>query len=218
MPTFREVAVAAYCPRKLYYRRRASEAELEPPDEVERVRDLAYRYPTLLADDDALAAAPVEVTPTQFRSRLGAAKARLEDWAALADPAERDVLVDGADCRGRIHKRLPGPGLSLVFAGEPPEHGVWQPQTVRLVAAARALAAERDASVERVYAEYPAHGVVRAVTVDRRRRGAYRAALRTARSIDGPPARTQQRAKCEACDFAGRCGVSTASLLSKLGR
>jgi CRISPR-associated exonuclease Cas4 len=218
MPTFREVAVAAYCPRKLYYRRRASEAELGAPPEVERIRALAHRYPELLADGAALERAPIDVTPTQLRSRLGAAKARLDAWEALADPPARDVLVDGADCRGRIHKRLPGPSLSLVFAGEPPEHGVWHPQTVRLVAAARALADEREAPVERVYAEYPAHGVVRAVRVDRRRRGAYRAALRTARSIDGPPARTQQTAKCEPCDFADRCGVSTASLLSKLGR
>jgi len=76
MPTFREVAVAAYCPRKLYYRRRASEAELGAPPEVERIRVLAHRYPELLADGAALERAPIDVTPTQFRSRLGEGPAR----------------------------------------------------------------------------------------------------------------------------------------------
>lgn len=216
MLTFREVAVAAYCPRKLYYRRRASDAELGPPPEVERVRSLATRYPAVLTDDEALADAPIEVTPTQFRSRLGSAKASLDAWDDLADPPERDVLVTGGDCRGKLHKRLPGPSLSLVFAGEPPENGVWHPQTVRLVAAAQALADERETPVERVYAEYPAYGVVRAVSLDRRRVGAYREALRTARSVDGPPARTDQQAKCEPCEYANECGVQTRSLLTKL--
>lgn len=216
MPTFREVAVAAYCPRKLYYRRRASDAELGPPPAVERIRALADRYPELLDDDRELAAAPIEVTPTQYRSRLGAAKARLGAWDGLADPPGRDVLVDGEDCRGRIHKRLPGPSLSLVFGGEPPDNGVWHPQSVRLVAAAQALADDRGAPVERVYAEYPAYGVIRGVTLNRQRVGAYRAALRTARSVDGPPARTDQRAKCEPCEYVGECGVRTRSLLTKL--
>jgi CRISPR-associated exonuclease Cas4 len=216
MPTLREVEVAAYCPRKLYYRRRASDAELGPPAEIERIRALADRYSELLGDDDALEAAPIQVTPTQYRSRLGAAKARLDAWGALVEPPERDVLVDGEDCRGRLHKRLPGPSLSLVFGGEPPENGVWHPQSVRLVAAAQALADEREAPVERVYAEYPAYGVIRAITLDRRRVGAYREALRTARSVDGPPARTDQQAKCEPCEYAGECGTQTRSLLTKL--
>lgn len=216
MPTFREVAVAAYCPRKLYYRRRACEQELGPPPRVRRIRELADRYPALLADDAALARAPIEPTPTQYRSRLGATKARLDAWTALCEPVDRDVLVDGEETRGRIHKLLPGPSLSLVFAGAPPDNGVWHPQTVRLVAAARALADERDAPVDRVYAEYPAHGVIRRVDVDRRRRGAYHEALHTARTVDGPPARTSQRTKCQPCEFTDRCGVRTTSLLSRL--
>jgi CRISPR-associated exonuclease Cas4 len=216
MPTFREVAVAAYCPRKLYYRRRADEEALGPPPEVRRIRALADRYPELLASDEALAAAPIEPTPTQYRSRLGATKARLDAWDALCDPLDRDVLVAGEETRGLIHKLLLGPSLSLIFAGDPPDTGVWHPQTVRLVAAARALAADREADVERVYAEYPAHGLVRAVDLDRRRRGAYREALRTARTVDGPPARTDSRTKCQPCEFADRCGVRTRSLLSRL--
>jgi CRISPR-associated exonuclease Cas4 len=215
MPTFREVAVAAYCPRKLYYRRRASDADFGPPPAVERVRELAFRYPAVL-DGNGLADAPIEVTPAQYRANLGAAKAGLSAFAALCDPPARDVLVDGEDCRGRIHKRLPGPSLSLVFAGDPPDQGVWHPQSVRLVAAARALGTVESATVDRVYAEYPAHGVIRAVDVGRRRRGAFREALRTAQSVSGPPPRTDSRAKCAPCEFSDRCGVVTQSLRSRL--
>jgi CRISPR-associated exonuclease Cas4 len=215
MPTFREVAVAAYCPRKLYYRRRASDADRGPPPAVERIRDLAFRYPEIL-DGGGLDDAPIHVTPAQFRANLGAAKAGLSAFAALCDPPARDVLLDGEDCRGRIHKRLPGPSLSLVFAGDPPDQGVWHPQSVRLVAAAQALEAAESATLDRVYAEYPAHGVIRAVDVGRRRRGAYREALRTARSVDAPPPRTNNRAKCGPCEFSDRCGVATRSLRSRL--
>jgi CRISPR-associated exonuclease Cas4 len=219
MQAFTDVATAAYCPRKLYYRRR-DPAEREIPAEVRERRALAFRYPDLLADEGALRASPVEVTPTQFRSRLGAAKARLDAWSGLVDPDGRDVLLTGKDCRGIAHKRFAGPSgptLSLVFTGEPPPEGVWEPQSVRLVAAAKALAWEREQPVERVYAEYPCHGVVRAVEVGARRAAAYREALRAARSIDGPPPRVDNDAKCAPCEFSGECGVRTRSLRSLLG-
>jgi CRISPR-associated exonuclease Cas4 len=215
MTTFREVAVAAYCPRKLYYRRRACDETLGPPPAVDRIRDLAFRYPAIL-EGGGLDDAPIAVTPTQYRTNLGSAKARLEAFPALCDPPARDVLLDGEDCRGRIHKRLPGPSLSLAFAGDPPDEGVWHPQSVRLVAAARALSCVESAPVDRVYAEYPAHGVIRAVDVGRRRRGAYREALRAARSVDSPPARTDSRSKCAPCEYSDRCGVATQSLRSRL--
>jgi len=216
MLPFREVATAAYCPRKCYYRRRDPDVDRGPPPEVIAVRDLAFDYPTLLADDDALEAAPIAVTPTTFRSTLGAARARLDAWDALTEPADRDVFVSGDDCHGVVHKLLDGPTLSLVFAGDPPDRGVWHPQSVRLVAAARALADERGTPVERVYAEYPAHGAIRVVDVTARRLGAYRAARRTARSIDGPPARTRDKQKCDPCEYGDRCGVRTRSLLGRL--
>jgi len=216
MLPFRDVATAAYCPRKCYYRRRDPDRDRTPPPAVVAVRDLAFDYPTLLDDADALRSAPIAVTPTTYRSNLGAARARLDAWDAIADPADRDVFVSGEDCRGVVHKLLDGPTLSLVFAGDPPDRGVWHPQSVRLVAAARALADERETPVERVYAEYPAHGLVRAVDVDARRLGAYRAALRTARSIDGPPPRTRDKVKCDPCEFTDRCGVRTRSLLGRL--
>ncbi len=220
MHSFRDVETAAYCPRKLYYRRRADDTG-EVPDEVETRREVAFSYEQLLEDDDALASAPLAVTPTQFRSRLGCARARLnaDDWRRLVDPAGRDVLLSGRDCRGIAHKQLDTtpPSASLVFTGDPPESGVWHPQSVRLMAVAKALSWETETRVERVFAEYPTHGVIREVAVDARRSAEYREAVRIADSIDGPPPRTDNRSKCEPCEFSGECGVRTRSLRSLLG-
>jgi CRISPR-associated exonuclease Cas4 len=221
---FRDVATAAYCPRKLYYRRRQPDPDGTPPD-VDRTREVAFCYERLLDDDDALDRAPIAVSRTQFRSRLGAAKARLDDgvWEGLVEPDSRDVVLSGRECRGVAHKLFQdgpssgGPTLSLVFAGDPPRQGVWEPQSVRLVAAAKALSWERETGVERVFAEYPAHGVVRAVELTTRRKAAYREAVRTADTIDGPPARVDTDAKCAPCEFSDRCGTRTRSLRSLLG-
>lgn len=216
MHAFRDVATAAYCPRKLYYRKRQPD-EPETPDSVEQRRELAFQYERLLADDERVREAPIAVSPTTYRSRLGCLKARLSAWDALADPDERDVLLTGRECRGIAHKLLPEPTLSLVFAGEPPDQGVWQPQSVRLVAAAKALSWERETAVERVYAEYPAYGVVREIELGTRRRAQYREAVRTAETIDGPPARADNDAKCAPCEFSEECGTETRSLRTLLG-
>ena len=216
METFRDVETAAYCPRKLYYRRRDPEAD-DPPSEVADVRELAFRYDELMTDDAALAAAPTALTPTQYRSRLSRSRAQFDDWDALADPDRREVHLAGRECRGVAHKVLDDPPRpSLVFTGDPPTNGVWEPQTVRLVAAAKALAWERERPVETAIAEYPAHGVVREIPLTTRRKAAYRSALRTARAIDGPPARVGNDAKCSPCDYREECGVQTRSLRSLL--
>ncbi|MBX0286677.1 hypothetical protein EGH22_10085 [Halomicroarcula sp. F28] len=215
--TFRELETAAYCPRKLYYRRREG-----PPDvseDIERIRRLACEYERLLTDDAALLSAPIEPDPGTVRERLRGARERLDAWDGLADPVETDVYLAGKDARGIAHKLVAtGEGTvpSLVFAGRPPEQGVWEPQSVRLVAAAKALSWERERPVERTFAEYPAYGVVRTVDVTARRSGQYRRALRTAESIDGPPARATNDAKCEPCDYREQCGVRTRSLRSLL--
>jgi len=218
MHAFRAVETAAYCPRKLYYRRRSPDPEI--PDEVEAKRQLAFEYEQLLEDDDALTAAPIQVTPTQYRSRLGCAKARLDTWEHLVDPTDREVFLSGRECHGVAHKLLDTdpPSLSLAFAGSPPEEGVWEPQSVRLIAAAKALSWEREQQVDRVFAEYPAYGVIRGVDVTVRRTAAYREAVRTADAIDGPPARVDNPAKCEPCEYQSECGVKTRSLRSLLGR
>lgn len=218
MHAFRDVETAAYCPRKLYYRRQSSE-DVPTPEAVEAKRELAFHYEQLLTDDDALEAAPIEVTPTQYRSNLGCVRARLDCWDEIANPAVREAFVQGRDCHGIVHKLLATdePTLSLVFAGRPPRQGVWQPQSVRLVAAAKALSWERETEVGRAFAEYPAYGIVREIEIDVRRTATYRAAVRTASAIDGPPARTNQRSKCTPCEFQPKCGVRTRSLRSLLG-
>ena len=249
MHSFRAVETAAYCPRKLYYRKR-SPAE-ETPEAVTRLRDLASAYETVLADERALQSAPIEVTPTQFRTQIGRARARLttEEWNALCTPVARDILLTGRECRGRIHKLLhidtdasdstPDAqerttletdedafdlsdserlSLSLVFAGRPPETGVWHAQSVRLMAAAKALSWECQTQIKRVFVEYPAYGVIREIAVDARRTAAYREAVRIADALDGPPGRTNNRKKCSPCEFQPQCGVRTRSLRSLLGR
>ena len=219
MPTFRDVETAAYCPRKQYYRERDDDPDGDVPARVRERTGLAFRYRALLAAaDETLAAAPIAIAPTTFRSRLGAARARFDAWPHLVDPAGRGVFLEGKDARGVADKVIETapPAPSLVFAGDPPDRGVWHPQRVRVVAAATALAWERQTRVERGFAEYPAHGVIREVPLDPRRRDEYRTALRTATGIDDPPPRLSNRAKCAACEYRSDCGVRTRSLRSLL--
>ncbi len=218
MVTFRSVATAAYCARQLYYRRQdASDAPLRPL--VRRRRDLAFRYDTLLAATDAvLADLPLAVSPTQFRSQLNCVRERLSEWPALVNPTAEYLGVEGEDCRGLVHKFMDGtpPSLSMVFTGSPPSSGVWHPQRVHVVAAATALSDQENDRVLQGFAEYPAHGIVRKVPLDRRRTAEYRRALRTTQPLDEPPARTANRSKCAPCEYSEICGVPTRSLRSRL--
>ncbi|MFC7156437.1 hypothetical protein ACFQPA_13390 [Halomarina halobia] len=211
MHAFTDLALAAYCPRKLYYRRRDG---TDPPERDER-HELAFRYRELLDPATDLAAEPIDCSPTTYRVALGRSKARVDAFEALADPPIRDAFLEGRRARGIAHKVIEEPlAPAIVSAGAPPESGVWRPQTVRAVAAAKALAWERETPVERAYVEYPTRGVVREVELTARRTGLYRRAVRTAASLDGPPPRTRNRDKCAPCEHRGECGVRTRSLQS----
>ncbi|MFC6731159.1 MULTISPECIES: hypothetical protein [unclassified Haladaptatus] len=213
MPTFRDLAIAAYCPRQLYYERR--EDDRSPPPEVAQKRQLAFEYPRLL--DAETLPDEIEVTPTQFRTNLNCARAKFDRFEELADPPTEMALLSGKDARGIAHKVLTDPPIpSLVFTGSPPDSGVWYPQTVHAVAAAKALSWERETPVERTFVEYPTHGIVREVRLTTRRKAAYRTALRAVRELDGPPPRLKNSDKCGACDFRTKCGVKTRSLRSLL--
>lgn len=216
-PTFAELATAAYCPRQLYYRRKAD--DWIPPPETDAVRDLAFEYDRLLvAGADALASVPIAVEPGTWRRNLSRSKAALDAWDALCDPAQTDRYLEGKDGRGVADKVLESPpGVSLVSPGTPAPEGTWKPQRVRAVAAAKALAWERQGPVRHAYVEYPAHGVVRRVPLDGRRRAEYRRALRTVRTMDGVPPRLRNRSKCGACAYRETCGVRTWTLRSLLG-
>jgi len=212
---FTDLATAAYCPRKLYYRRRDG---ADAPGRDAR-HELAFRYPALVAPGTTLGDEPIAVTPTTFRRNLGCVRARLDRFEALCDPPSRDVFLEGRDARGIAHKVLADPPApSLVVAGAPPDSGVWEPQAVRATAMALALARERERPVERAYVEYAPYGVVRRLSVGARRRGQYRRALRTTEALDGPPPRVDDDAKCDACEYRETCGVTTRSLRSLLDR
>lgn len=213
---FSDLRTAAYCPRKCYYRWQADDRD--PPPEVESRRELAFRYPELLDGAD-LANEPIAVTPTQFKTNISCAKARFDAFDELSHPTERDVFLDGKECRGIAHKvlDLDSPVPSLVSAGSPPENGVWHPQTVHAVAVAKALAWERETPVERAFVEYPTYGIVRRIELTTRRKAAYRTAVNTLAAIDGPPPRLTDSAKCESCEYRDECGVKTRSLRSLLG-
>ncbi len=214
---FSDLRLATYCPRKLYYARQRDDRE--PPPTVARSRELAFRYDELLdADDATLATLPIADTPETFRRNLSRARSSLDDWNGLVNPPSRDVLLTGRECRGIAHKVLEEPPRpSLVSAGSPPDQGVWEPQSVHAVAAAKALAWERERPVEHAYVEYPAHGVVRPISIDGRRKARYREILRTVESLRNPPPRLRNDAKCDACEYSSECGVETRTLRSLLG-
>lgn len=268
--TFTDLATATYCPRQLYYDRRADDRE-PPPEAVARV-GLAFRYPELRRlGDDALATEPIGRPPDEFRAALDRLADR-PDWAALFDPPRTHVLLDGKDARGIVHKLLgatadgdadaattgnadttaasdaaassnadataatgaavadsplgavddAGPARTppvpvLVSPGDPPEHGVWEPQSVRAVAAMNACSWETGRRVRRALVEYPTHGVVREVRLSVRRAGTYRRVLRAVRDMEGTPSRLSGDAKCDSCRHRTNCGVNTRSLRSLIG-
>jgi CRISPR-associated exonuclease Cas4 len=219
MPTFTAVSQAAYCPRQLYYARR--DGDDGPSREERRRQRLAFRYDELRdADDARLDAEPTALAPSAYRAALERLAER-NDWAALRDPVGTHVSLDGKDCHGRVHKLVDtadGRVPSFVSPGAPPERGVWEPQQVRAVAAAKALSWERGEATSHALVEYPAYGVVRTVRLSTRAKAAYRRALRAVRSLDGPPPRLRNTSRCRACSYRDRCGVKTRSMRSLLRR
>jgi CRISPR-associated exonuclease Cas4 len=227
---FSDVARAAYCPRQLYYARRDDDRHV-PPDARARI-DLAFRYPALVdAPDRTLRRLPIRRSPAAYRRNLSRLRER-DDYDRLVDPDRERAFVSGKDCHGTVHKVLAGgcdggdsaddgrpddpPVPTVVSPGEPPENGVWEPQSVRAVAVAKAVAWEREREVPRALVEYPSVGTVREVRLTTRKKAAYRRALRAARAIDGPPSRVDDD-RCSACDYRDRCGTERRSFRSLLG-
>ncbi len=215
MQAFTDLATAAYCPRKLYYKRTRDDGD--PPESVAAIRNLAFRYDELLGSGAELDGEPIATSPTTYRSNLGAAKARLDRWGGLVDPSDVRVFLRGKDVHGVAHKLLSEPAVPVIVSpGEPPKRGVWEPHSVWATAAAKALSWEREESIDRAYVEYPAYGVVRKIRLTTRRKADYRKALRTAASIDGPPPRLRNDTRCDSCEYREICGTETRSLRSRL--
>lgn len=209
-----DLSLAAFCPRKLYY---ARDTERTPPPEYQDALDVSRQYGAVFGPTDDVPADKLAVHPATFREALGAARDSLPAWASLVDPERTEVTLAGKDVHGRVAKVLEEPlAPALVSPGAPPETGVWRPQAVKAVGAAKALSWERGSAVEKAYVEYPRHGVIRSVALTTRKKAAYRRTLRTVRSLTGPPPRLDDDAKCESCRFADQCGVRTRSLKSLL--
>ena len=241
---FSDLARAAYCPRQCYYAR--ADDDRGVPSEVIETMELAHRYPAL-RDGADLDAEPIAVPPSTYRDRLDALADRpvwpalanpserdlylagkdchgithklLPGTAVEGGVASDDSAGgDSADRNDAGDDRQTTPPVPVIVSpGAPHETGVWEPQSVRAVAAAKALAWEREHEIPRALVEYPAHAVVRSVRIGVRRTAAYRRALRTARGIDGPPPRLRDSPRCEPCAYREECGIETKSLRSRLG-
>lgn len=220
--SFSDVSRAAYCPRQLYYDHRAEDRSV--PDAARARIDLAFRYAALVdAPDRTLRRLPIRRSPAAYRRNLSRLRER-DDYRGLVDPDRERAFLSGKDCHGIAYKLIEegdetdaGPPVpTVVSPGEPPANGVWEPQSVRAVAVAKALSWEREREVPRALVEYPSVGVVREVRLTTRRKAGYRRALRAARAIDGPPARVDDD-RCSACEYRDRCGVGRQSFRSLLG-
>lgn len=215
---FSDLSRAAYCPRQLYHARKDGDRE-PPPEAADRIA-LAFDYPSLLAaPEPRLREAPIDLRPAAYRENLTQLRER-DDWAELASPSRTRVSLAGKDCRGIAHKLLvtdesDPPTPTIVSPGSPPTQGVWEHHRVRAVAAAKALSWTRERQVTRALVEYPAHGIVRGVSLTTRSKAAYRSALRAVRAIDGPPPRAND-GRCDGCEYGEACGVRTLSLRSLL--
>jgi len=97
---FSDLARAAYCPRQLYYARRADDDRNVPGEARARI-DLAFRYPTLVdASDATLRRLPIRRSPAAYRRNLSRLRERA-DYERLTDPEHERVFRSGKDCHGR---------------------------------------------------------------------------------------------------------------------
>lgn len=212
MQTFSELSQAAYCLRKLHYRRGDGwEATHEgiTPDR------LSHRYDELLdcrVPREVLSRDPATVAANLERTR----EAFPELWPSLLSPQEIGVYLNGPAGRGYVNKVLDTdpPVPTFASGGRPPSTGVWRPHAVRAVAIGRALARQRNRSLQRVLVEYPRHGIVRAVRLSERRLAMYRRVRRAVSEMGDSPPRTDNPSKCRSCEYEARCGSGSPSSVS----
>jgi CRISPR-associated exonuclease Cas4 len=221
-----QVRNAVYCGRQAYYESRR-EACRVPSPETRVLREVAYLYPTVVeSPEDALrhacdvAGVDVSLDLTEAAERLrGTRDERPSVWDDVARPDREERYFEGDRLRGTVDKMSfgdDGVTVSVVKTGEPPRNGVWRTDRVEVAALRRAVSSVHD--VRRVIVEYPRVGALREVDVGRDDERTLERALDTLEDIDDgvPPSRTDDRAKCEPCDFSDECGVETRSLLTRL--
>lgn len=220
-----EVRRAVYCGRQAYYESRRDACRVPSP-ETRVLREVAYVYPTLVeSPEEALrhaeetAGVSVSLDLTDAADKLAEVRDKNpERWEAVAYPDREEHHFEGESLRGTVDKLSFDGGalVSLVKTGTPPRNGVWGSERVEAAAFKRLVSRIHD--VGGVVFEYPRVGALRRVDVGRDDVRALERALETLEDIkeDVPPSRTDNRSKCESCDFREECGVKTKSVLTRL--
>ncbi|MFP4530140.1 MAG: hypothetical protein ACLFNC_02495, partial [Halodesulfurarchaeum sp.] len=80
-----DLALAAFCPRKLHY---ARQTDRSPPPEYDTSLELSRRYADFLdPHPETPPADALAVHPSTFRAALKRARDGMQAWPALVDPA-----------------------------------------------------------------------------------------------------------------------------------
>lgn len=228
MPRFHvsEVRRAVYCGRQAYYESQREACRIPSP-ETRVLREVAYLYPTVVeSPDDALRRAEEMAGVSTSLDLTDTADALAEEreenpglWDAVAYPDREERYVESERLHGTVDKLSFGDDgvlVSVVKTGTPPQNGVWRSERVEGAAVRRMSSHEHD--IRGVVFEYPRVGAVRSVEVGRDDARALERALEKLEDIEKgvPPSRTENRKKCESCDFKDECGVKTKSVLTRL--
>ena len=221
-----EVRNAVYCGRQAYYESRREACRIPSP-ETRVLRELAYIYPTVVdSPEDALRRA-CETAGVSVALDLSEAAETLTEtrderpklWDEVARPDREERYFENERLCGTVDKMSfadDGVVFSVVKTGRPPADGVWSSERVE-TAAMRSLVSGAH-EVSHAVVEYPRVGALRRVDVGRDDERAFERSLETLEDIEEgiPPSRTDNRTKCEACDFREDCGVETKSVLTRL--
>lgn len=221
-----EIRNAIYCGRQAYYEAKR-EACRVPSPETRVLRELAHLYPTFVESPDAALRRAEDTAGVSVSLDLSdAADALAEEredcpklWDAVARPDREERYLENGQLHGTADKLSFNDEravVSLVKTGTPPANGVWSSERVEAAAVRELVSTNHDVSC--VVVEYPRVGALRRVEVERDDERALERALETLEEIEKgvPPSRTDNRSKCESCNFKEECGVKTKSVLTRL--
>lgn len=221
-----EVRRSTYCGRQAYYESQREACRIPSP-ETRVLREVAHIYPLVIdSPADALRRAERRTGVSVPLDLTDAADALAEEreenperWEAVAHPDREERYFEGEDLHGAVDKlSFGGDGVlvSVVKTGTPPRNGVWGSERVEAAAVRRMVSREHEFGG--VVFEYPRVGALRRVELGRDDVRALERALETLDGIENgvPPSRTDNRSKCESCDFREECGVKTKSVLTRL--
>jgi len=220
-----EVRNAVYCGRQAYYEAQREACRIPSP-KTRVVRELAHLYPTVVESPDEAsrrarenAGVSLSLDLSDASDALAEARDDSELWDIVAYPDREERYVESDVLHGTVDKLSfteEGVVVSVVKTGAPPANGVWQSEHVEAAAFERLVSATQN--VRFVVVEYPRSGALRRVEVGKDDVRALERARETLEEIGKgiPPSRTDNRSKCESCDFKQECGVKTKSVLTRL--